>query len=66
MLRRTPLNLKMSYSFEELSPKHSTLKQKAERVQKESYCSLWILQIKQGELSLQRETDSSGSATAYL
>ena len=39
----------MSYATEVWSPSHSTLKQKAERVQRRATC--WILQIKQGELS---------------
>ena len=39
----------MSYATEVLSPSHSTLKQKAERVQRRD--TRWILQIKQGELS---------------
>ena len=48
----------MSYATEVWSPSHSTLKQKAERVQRRATC--WILQIKQ------RTTDSSGFATTYL
>ena len=39
----------MSYATEVWSPSHSTLKQKAERVQRRA--TRWILQIKQGELS---------------
>ena len=39
----------MSYATEVWSPGHSTLKQKAERVQRRATC--WILQIKQCELS---------------
>ena len=39
----------MSYATEVLSPSHSTLKQKAKRVQRRATC--WIIQIKQGELS---------------
>ena len=39
----------MSYATEVLSPRHSTLKQKAERVQRRD--TRWILQIKQSELS---------------
>ena len=51
---RRSLNLalvksQMSYVTEVWSPSHSTLKQKAERVQRRS--TRWILQIKQGELS---------------
>ena len=38
-----------SYATEVWSPSHSTLKQKAERVQRRA--TRWILQIKQGELS---------------
>ena len=53
----------MSYATEVWSPSHPTLKQKAERVQRRA--TRWILQIKQGELSY-KETDPSGSATAYL
>ena len=40
---------KMSYATEVWSPSHSTLKQKAERVQRKA--TGWILQIKQVELS---------------
>ena len=39
----------MSYATEVWSPSHSTLKQKAERVQRRA--TRWILQSKQGELS---------------
>ena len=39
----------MSYATEVWSSSHSTLKQKAERVQRRA--TRWILQIKQGELS---------------
>ena len=39
----------MSYATEVWSPSHSTLKKKAERVQRRA--TRWILQIKQGELS---------------
>ena len=39
----------MSYATEVWSPSYSTLKQKAERVQRRATC--WILQIKQCELS---------------
>ena len=39
----------MSYATEVWSPSHSTLKQKAERVQRRATC--WILEIKQCELS---------------
>ena len=39
----------MSYATEAWSPSHSTLKQKAEKVQRRA--TRWILQIKQGELS---------------
>ena len=51
---RRPLYLalvksQMSYATEVWSPSHSTLKQKAERVQRRATC--WILQIKQRELS---------------
>ena len=42
----------MSYATEVWSPSHSTLKKKAERVQRRATC--WILQIKQGELSKER------------
>ena len=40
----------MSYATEVWSPSHSTLKQKAERVQRRATPN-WILQIKQSELS---------------
>ena len=53
----------MSHATEVWSPSHSTLKQKAERVQRRA--TRWILQLKQGGVP-QRETDPSGSATAYL
>ena len=43
------LKSQMSYTTEVWSPSHSTLKQKAERVQ--GRATRWILQIKQGELS---------------
>ena len=47
----------MSYATEVWSPSHSTLKQKAERVQRRA--TRWILQIKQGELSYKESLDWS-------
>ena len=47
----------MSYATEVLSPSHSTLKQKAEWVQRRA--TRWLLQIKQGELSYKESLDWS-------
>ena len=55
---------KMNYAIEVCFLSHSTLKQKALRVQRRA--SRWILKNQARWTFLQRETDSSGSGTLYL